>query len=169
MVALKWYRLSFATKLSKRMQTYFDPTRDGIYAQCYNIEDCGAMLVNMMMNGEGLKLIKRMVWEGPLNYLPLIQIVKFPAIKDLILVRGKRIALRAEITLSEMTKAIQPLFDENMTIDEHWMCKRAILYKLLLWFFPEQARTLRRLKSVTRMELAELEPCGKDDICLCCR
>lgn len=168
MIALKWYQLSFATNFNKKMQTYFDHSRDGIYAQCYNIQDCGAMLVNNMMNNEGLKLIKRMVWEGPLNYLPLIQIVRFPAIKNLILVRGKRIAPRAEVTLSEMTTVIQPPFDKNMTIDEHWMCKRTILYQLLLWFFPKQASTLRQLESISHMELAELQPCGKDDICPCC-
>jgi hypothetical protein len=168
MVALQWYQLAFATKLNKKMLTYFDPTRDGLYAQCFNMEDCGALAVKCMMNNESLELIKRIVWEGPLSFMPFIPVVKFPAITELIVVRGKRTAPRAEVALAEMIINTQPLWDNNKTFEEHWMSLKKLTYKLLMVFDKGQADILMELQTVTRMDLAELAPCDENDKCPCC-
>lgn len=169
-VALKWYRLSFVSKFNGVAMTYFDPTVDGIYAQCSDDKfgNCGARTVNSLMHKDELNRVKKLLWEGPLGYLPLVQIMKFPRVEEVILVRGKRTTQRSEITLAEMTSNIEPLWDNNKTIGDNWKVLRNLLCSFAEAIDKEMAVSLQTLKTVTRMDLAELKACQDGENCLRC-
>jgi hypothetical protein len=167
--ARKWYKLSFATRFRGPARTYFDLTRDGILMQCgLTSGDCGALNVRNRMDDDGFKLVKRIVWEGPLGYLPLVPVMTFPSLTDLVLVRGMRENARAEITLKEMVANLAPLWNNNMTIDEHWKALKGFLRDHIALLGPDMLHGLEQLTTVTRMDLAELRACQNGDRCACC-
>lgn len=139
MIALAWYKLSFATLDNQEMRTYFDPVRDGVYLAARNI-----------MSSEGINLIKRMVWEASTPFIPLLLIGSFHEVKDVILIRGNRMSPPVEATLAEMTMGDQELV-------RHWRHSRDKMCEFFDQLFPDQALAVRQLQSIAAMELAELD------------
>lgn len=167
--ARKWYELCFATRFRGSARTYFDPTRDGVFMQCGPTSgDCGALNVRNRMDDDGFKLVKRIIWQGPLGYLPLVPLMTFPYLTDLVLVRGMRENVRAEVTLEEMVVNLAPLWNNNMTIDEHWKAMKGFLRDNIAQLGPDMQHGLKQLSTVTRMDLPELRDCQNGDGCACC-
>lgn len=169
-VALGWYKLAFATKYNQEMRTYFDSTRDGIYIKCEGTDSCvgGGRAIKNLLNDEGFDLIKRIVWEGSVSRLPLLSISHFRAVKDLIIIRGRRTSPRAEVTLAEMTINLRPLFRNNKSMEDHWRHQKEKLYHMIKPFFPAEAENLMALQSIARMDLPELAHRRKGVRCLAC-
>lgn len=150
------------------MRTYFDPTRDGIYAQCYLRTDCGAHNVGRVMTAEGLQMVKRMVWEGPFSCPPFASLAKFGRIKDVILVKGRRTTPRSEVTIAEMTLSSDQF--RELDDDTSWTTPRDIMAVIFGILHPHiVVQNMMAIESITCMNLPELTPYTEDKNCPCDR